>query len=159
MQEIEVSFKMQFYDGIEELDQRDKQLLEKAHEAMNSAYAPYSDFQVGAAVELENGEIVLGSNQENSAYPSGLCAERVALFACGAKSPFIPVKTIAVKTSHETDIPLSPCGSCRQVMAEFERRSKRNIRVIMTNNNGEVFIIPSIQALLPLAFKGEFLKK
>ncbi|MGZ4091056.1 MAG: cytidine deaminase, partial [Bacteroidia bacterium] len=111
------------YDSIEDLDNSDKELLERAKEATLSAYAPYSNFYVGAAVLLENGSIVTGTNQENAAYPSGLCAERVAVFSASSLYPNTKIKAIAVSARTKNKkliMPLSPCGACRQSMCEYE---------------------------------------
>lgn len=162
MRTHKIEVPVQVYESIEELPGEDKSLLEKAMVAMKRAYAPYSMYNVGAAVLLENGEIFLGSNQENVAYPSGLCAERVALFAAGAQYPDVAVKTIAV-TAHTDNFkiegPVAPCGACRQVMAETETRHKKPVRVIMGNATDEIFVIEKIGDLLPLMFEAEELKK
>ncbi len=150
------------YASVRDLSPQDQELMEQAILARKSAYAPYSFFQVGAAVRLENGVVVTGNNQENVAYPSGLCAERVALFHAQSMYPDIPVEAIAV-TATSPDFkmlePVSPCGSCRQVMAEYENRHKSNIRVIMSSNNGKVWAVNSIDQLLPFMFMLEELKK
>ena len=129
---------------------------------MSSAYDPYSGFLVGASVLLENGEIVSGNNQENVAYPSGLCAERVALYYAGAKYPKVSVKTIAISAKSKTydiaDI-VSPCGACRQVMAEYQQKQKQNIRVLLHSPNDEVLIANSVEDLLPFMFNSEQLRK
>jgi cytidine deaminase len=121
----------------------------------SKAYAPYSEFKVGASLLLEDGEVVLGSNQENIAYPSGLCAERVALFYAGSNYPESNIQTLCVVAngdliSNEKD--LSPCGSCRQVMVETELRQKADFRVILVNQNDTVSIFDSAKDLLPLTF-------
>ena len=117
---------------LSELDIKNQELIANAKEAFTTAYAPYSGFLVGASILLENGEIINGSNQENVAYPSGLCAERVAMFYVGAKFPEVKIKTIAVsvfsKSFEVTDV-ISPCGACRQVMAEYEDKQKKSIKV------------------------------
>ena len=127
------------YLSAEELDEKDRLLLSKAREACKSAYAPYSRFYVGASVRLENGMIITGNNQENSAYPSGLCAERVAIFAASSQHPGVAIESIAIAAS-TTDFgmqkPVTPCGGCRQVMAEYENLSGKAIRIWMQGNNG-----------------------
>lgn len=161
MKTIKIEVPIQIYNSIEELNSEDRSLLNKAMEALQGAYAPYSMFRVGAAVLLENGEIFLGNNQENVAYPSGLCAERVALFAAGARYPDVAVKTIAVtaKTKNFTiEAPTAPCGACRQVMAETEMRYKKPVRVIMGNATGTIYATEKIGDLLPLMFEAEELK-
>ncbi|MNK05619.1 Cytidine deaminase [compost metagenome] len=130
-------------------------LVEKALEAVADAYAPYSHFHVGAAVLLADGTIVKGNNQENIAYPSGLCAERVALFYAGANYPGTSVKTIVVMAKGELiaeDECVSPCGSCRQVIAESERRQEEPIRIILIAQDGKTWIFNSIKDILIFPF-------
>ena len=147
---------------ISELSENEKQLVENAKSALKTAYAPYSGFLVGSSVLLENGEIINGSNQENVAYPSGLCAERVALFYAGAKYPDIKVETIAVsvlsKNFKVNDV-ISPCGACRQVMAEYEDKQEQSIKVILHSPTDEVLIANTVEDLLPFMFKSPLLKK
>ncbi|TSJ45545.1 cytidine deaminase [Fluviicola chungangensis] len=138
-----------------ELPDTEHILIEKAYEAAKDAYAPYSDFQVGAAVLLEDGGIIKGNNQENIAYPSGLCAERVALFYAGANYPGTAVKTIVVVAQGDLiagDECVSPCGSCRQVIAESESRQKEAIRIILVAQDGKTWIFDSIKDLLIFPF-------
>lgn len=147
-----------------EADLRDeeRQLLKRAEYARESAYAPYSGYRVGAAVLLENGKMTIGSNQENVAYPAGLCAERVALFYASSRFPDTPIKAIAVTArSEDFDVsaPVTPCGSCRQVLSECESRYGRKIRIIMRGENGDILIVEGIENLLPLMFRAEQLKK
>ena len=149
---ISISYKEYFRN--EGLELKDKELLDRAKKASEGAYAPYSNFNVGAAVRLSNGEIIAASNQENAAYPSGLCAERVAIFYAHAKFPDASVESIAVTASvggHICETPTYPCGACRQVLAESEMRSGSPIRVIV---GGEKFtqVMESISALLPFTF-------
>ena len=145
-----------------ELDISEQELIEKAKNAYSNAYAPYSGFLVGAALLLENNEIISGNNQENVAYPSGLCAERVALYYAGAKYPDVSVKTIAIsaksKTYDITDV-VSPCGACRQVMAEYQQKQGKNIRILLHSPNDEVLIANSVTDLLPFMFNSEQLRK
>lgn len=147
----EISIRKYLY---EELSDSDKQLIEAAKEATKRSYAPYSHFNVGAAVLLEDGTIVSGANQENAAYPSGLCAERTALFHTGSQYPDKAVTTIAIAASNPesfTELPVTPCGACRQVLLETEMRYKRPIRVLMY---GAAFTyeILGTKDLLPLSF-------
>lgn len=138
-----------------ELSFADQQLVREAEQVMSSAYAPYSKFSVGASVLLSNGEIITGSNQENIAYPSGLCAERVALFYAGSNFPKEKVETLCVVAKGDlVDVKtiLSPCGGCRQVMVETESRQGKKYRVIMVSQDGTVIIFNSATELLPLAF-------
>ena len=138
-----------------ELNEADQKLVVAAENILKSAYAPYSRFSVGASLLLSNGEIVLGSNQENIAYPSGLCAERVALFYAGSNFPNETVETLCVIAKGDLvdiDTILSPCGGCRQVMVETEMRQQKAYRVIMVSQNGSATIFNSATQLLPLAF-------
>ena len=137
----------------EELADKDLCLRNAAIDAAKNAYAPYSGFSVGVAVLLENGTIVKGNNQENAVYPSGLCAERVALFSVGASYPDMPVVSIAIIALKGDDIlsSISPCGGCRQVMLETEQRYGRPVRVLLCGNN-ETVIVDSAKDLLPLCF-------
>jgi len=155
MQKLSLHIDFTEYDSIDELDPADKALIEKASDALLQAYAPYSNFKVGAAILLDNGEIILGNNQENAAYPTGLCAERVALFFAGANYPATKIKTIAVSARSGKfmikDV-LTPCGGCRQAIAEYEVKQQSPIRIIMTSEKGKVLVAESIDALLPLKF-------
>ena len=148
------------YNSVDELNDEDRNLMHQAIKATETAYAPYSNFKVGAALLLENGIIVKGSNQENAAYPSGLCAERVALFTSGSQYPDVKIKSIAVTAfANEklTPHPVSPCGDCRQVMAEYEHRHHKNIRLIMIGNEGKVFVFDGVKLLLPFMFDADSL--
>ena len=149
---IEISYKI---CAINELDAQEKSLMEAAIEATRRSYAPYSHFHVGAAVLLENDVIVTGSNQENIAYPSGLCAERTALFYANSQYPDLSVKALAI-TARTPDgelchTPLTPCGACRQVMVETEKRHGKLMRVLLCGSE-EVYIAESARSLLPLSF-------
>lgn len=136
---------------------QEKDLLEKAAAAAGRAYAPYSKFKVGAAVLLENGHIYLGNNQENAAYPSGLCAERVAIFSAMAQEPDIAVKMLAItaQAQHLIDHPISPCGACRQVILEYEHRFGKDIRILLRGETGKVAVFDGITSLLPFQFTSE----
>ncbi len=142
------------YDSIDELGTSDKLLLEHAIAAADTSYAPYSSFNVGAAVQLSNGEIVSGSNQENAAYPSGLCAERTAIFYAHAKYPDAAVKAIALvakQNGHLTESFTYPCGACRQVLHESQMRSGAPVRIIVGSAT-KVLVLDSVNGLLPFAF-------
>jgi len=151
----EYSFKFQLYPNWESLQTVDKSVVNKAFEAMEKEYAPYSKFKVGAALLLEDGQIIQGNNQENIAYPSGLCAERVALFHAGAQFPGITVDLICIVAKGDL-MPisqlLSPCGACRQVMLESENRQNKPIRIILVNQDNRTMCIDSVQNLLPFGF-------
>lgn len=138
-----------------ELDPMDQELVELAYSAAKKAYAPYSNFHVGASLRLTSGEIFLGNNQENIAYPSGLCAERVALFHVGATHPEGIIETLVVVAKGDLIKPeecVSPCGACRQVIAESENRQKSPIRLILVAQNGRTFIFDKATDLLVFPF-------
>ena len=140
---------------MDELSAEEQHLVNLAIEATNRSYAPYSNFHVGAAVRLENGEEIIGCNQENAAYPSGLCAERTALFSAGAQYPNVPVEMLAI-AARGTDgellsDPVSPCGSCRQVIIESETRAGHPIRILLYGRKC-VYVIDGIGKLMPLMF-------
>lgn len=154
MRECEISVKYFEYESSAELTSDYQTLVEKAKEATMQAYAPYSKFRVGAAVLLENGVIVTGTNQENAAYPSGLCAERVAIFYANSQYPDQPVKAIAVASFFNgkfNENPVYPCGSCRQVLLETETRYSKPMDVIMYGSNA-IQLVSSAARLLPLSF-------
>lgn len=156
MKEREIICRLQVCN-LNELSQDEQQLVVAAKEATKTAYAPYSKFYVGAALLLEDGTIVKGSNQENGAYPSGLCAERVALFYANAQHPQLKVKAMAISTAVggvENDQLVSPCGACRQVILQSELRQEAPIRILMSTAN-EVTIVESIRSILPLGFELE----
>jgi len=141
-------------------DAIDAELLEQAHEATKNSYAPYSKFHVGAAARLANGVIVKGNNIENAAYPSGLCAERVTLFAAQAQYPDVPVEALAITACSEhaeVTEPVAPCGACRQVMVETEQRSGLPMRIICQGHTGPVFVFDGVETLMPFIFLTKFL--
>ncbi|MCG8476377.1 MAG: cytidine deaminase [Cytophagales bacterium] len=143
------------FDSVAELAQEDQELLRRAQECCSAAYAPYSGFHVGAALRMEDGTIETGSNQENSAYPSGLCAERVAIFHASAKYPDKQFRTIAIAARRKDEVaflPVTPCGSCRQVLAEYEHKQEQSIRLIMQYPEDKVTILQSVSDLLPFVF-------
>lgn len=155
MDKIELRLTYTVFDTIDELDEEGQQLITAAKEFAQNAYAPYSNFNVGAALLLENGKIVHGSNQENAAYPSGLCAERVAFFSASANYPNVRIRRVAVvaRRNHESDfLEASPCGSCRQVMMEYEEKQSHPVEIILMGNKGKVLVMPSIETLLPFKF-------
>ena len=149
------------YDSANELNAEDQELIKKAREVTGNSYAPYSHFHVGAALILENGEIIKGSNQENAAYPSGLCAERVALFWANSEYPDVAVKAIAITVKTDEGFlksPAPPCGSCRQVLLETETRFKTPIKIILAGDK-KIQVIENAKSLLPINFDEQFLKK
>ena len=154
MQKKTIETKFEIY-SYEELDNTRQLLINKAKEQVQKAYAPYSGFHVGAAIELENGEIITGNNQENSAYPSGLCAERVAMFYANSQYPDVAVKTLAIAAYTNgkfLEEPVTPCGSCRQVLLETEMRFDKNITILLYGTK-EVYLIKNVKQLLPLCFE------
>ncbi|WP_435313228.1 cytidine deaminase [Cellulophaga fucicola] len=160
MKKQTISFDMSVYDSIDELSKTDKDLMLKAVGARSNAYAPYSSFLVGAAVLLENGEIVVGNNQENAAYPSGLCAERVAIYQAAAIYPNVKMVSVAISaTSKNYKVlePAAPCGNCRQSMIEYEQKQKEPLTLMLMGEVGKVLKCNSISDILPLAFSNSFL--
>lgn len=146
---------MESFSDVSELSPEFRSLVNQAKQALKSSYSPYSGFRVGSALKLANGKIILGSNQENIAYPSGLCAERVAIFSAGTNYPNTEIETIAVtaKSVHgEVANPVTPCGACRQVMIEVEINQSTPITVIMVGSNGEVWVSKSVKNLIPYYF-------
>ncbi|MEL7269246.1 MAG: cytidine deaminase [Bacteroidota bacterium] len=160
MKKHHIQFEFTECSSTAELAAPDKRLLEAAIKARKNAYAPYSGFRVGAAVLLENGEIVIGNNQENASYPAGLCAERVAIFQAGAIYPNVAVLSVAISAAaeaHVVDRPAGPCGSCRQAMMEYEQKQNSPIRLLMQGEEGPIYICNAIADILPLAFGNSFL--
>lgn len=155
MKNLNLTIHFRRFEVESELEHDDAVLLAEARKAMQNAYAPYSNFFVGAAAQLDNGQIISGNNQENAAYPSGLCAERVTLFYANSHFPHAKVKTIAIAAEDNDktfkDI-ISPCGACRQVLSEKEKIQQEPIRVILTAADGSGYIFDNIESLLPLSF-------
>ncbi len=161
MNKEEFRFAFEVYDSIQELDQQDAWLLNEARQVTESAYAPYSNFNVGAVAKLANGEIVAGTNQENASYPVGLCAERVLLASASTLYPKVAIDTIAISYNNnngESNHPISPCGMCRQSLVEYEERVKQPIRLILSGMEGKVYVIEKTTNLLPLSFGSVDLK-
>ncbi|GGB76773.1 cytidine deaminase [Flavobacterium suaedae] len=160
MKEISIISKYTVYNTVEELPQDVKKLMEEAVKVRKSSYAPYSHFHVGAALLLDNNEIVLGSNQENAAYPSGLCAERVAVFHANAVYPDAKILKIAISAAAETKKvtePIPPCGACRQSIAEYEVKQDTPIEIYFMGEEGEIYKSDSLKNLLPLVFENRHL--
>jgi cytidine deaminase len=149
------TFNYQLFSNWTDLPEQEQRLVDKAYEAMENAYAPYSEFKVGACALMDDGSFILGNNQENAAFPSGICAERVALFYAGANFPNKKVLTLCIVAKGEL-MPasqlLSPCGGCRQVMLESENRQKQPMRVILVNQDGRTMVLDSVIQLLPFGF-------
>jgi len=161
MQKQKFEFSFDVYDSIDELNADDRQLLIEARNVTAQAYAPYSNFHVGAAARLSNNKIVTGTNQENASYPVGICAERVLLSAVSSFHPGVSIETIAVSyqsNKTKSDHPISPCGMCRQALQEFEARLNKPIRLILGGIEGKIYVIRSASQLLPLAFSSEELR-
>jgi len=151
--EIKINFKE--YNKLQELGKPERDLCLEAVKAMANSHSPYSKFRVGAALRLQSGKIIYGSNQENVAYPSGLCAERVALFHWGANHPDDPIEAMAVTAkSDEFEIfkPVTSCGSCLQVMAEYEKIQGRPIEIILFCGNGPIWVMNGVESFLPFLF-------
>ncbi len=150
-----ITTQIEVFESSKDLPIDEQLLLEKAFVAKEAAYAPYSNFKVGAALVLSNNEIITGNNQENAAYPSGLCAERVAAFYAGSRFPDVPIKKLAITASAPDYIlskPVAPCGACRQSLLEYETRTNDEIIIILTGESGGVYRIKGIKQLLPLYF-------
>lgn len=149
-----ISISFESYSSLEELSPLDRQLCEAAIEARRSSYAPYSHFNVGAAVRLEDGTVVKGSNQENVAYPSGLCAERNAMFSASTANPGVPMLGIAIAGGPQMSLssnPVTPCGACRQVMAEYQALSGKSMSVLMVGSS-KIWKFGKVEDLLPMIF-------
>lgn len=160
MKKITISTEFDVFENTEQLPQEIKSLMNQAIEIRKKAYAPYSKFRVGAAILLDNGKTVLGSNQENAAYPSGLCAERVAIFQAGANYPDAKILKLAISATSDTKpvtAPIPPCGSCRQSIAEYEFKQNTPIEIYFMGESGQIYKSHSLTNLLPLVFDKNFL--
>ena len=160
MKEISVTSSFIVYNNLEELSAEIQDLMNQAVEIRKKAYAPYSQFRVGAALLLDNGKIVLGSNQENAAYPSGLCAERVAIFHAGSVYPEAKILKMAITAASDTNqtkAPIPPCGSCRQSIAEYEIKQDTPIEIYFMGEIGSIYQSASLKNLLPFMFDKKFL--
>jgi cytidine deaminase len=155
LREININTVLHVYSGLDELPTKVSELFKKAQEAREKAYAPYSNFTVGAAILLDNGEVITGSNQENASFPSGLCAERTAIYYAGAQFPLNKIKIMAIvagSKNHKTTTPIPPCGACRQAVAEYEIKQDQPIEIYFMGEEGEVVKSNSLKNLLPLTF-------
>jgi cytidine deaminase len=155
MKEISITISFTVYDSVSELPNTVFSLMEQAVVIRKKAYAPYSHFRVGVAILLDNNKIVLGSNQENAAYPSGLCAERVAIFSAGAVYPEAKIIKMAITATADhnpTLTPIPPCGACRQSISEYEIKQEQPIEIYFMGESGNVYKSDSIKNLLPLLF-------
>jgi cytidine deaminase len=160
MKKVEIKTLITVFDSIEELSSSVKNLMHKAIEIKNNAYAPYSKFKVGAALLLEDGTIITGNNQENAAYPSGICAERVAIWKASSDFPNHKILKLAISASSSLQLtkePVAPCGACRQTLSEYELKQKDKIEVYFMGEIGKVIKTDSLLDLLPIAFDKSFL--
>jgi cytidine deaminase len=160
MKKIELKTQITIFDSIDELPTIVKGLMNKAIEAKQNAYAPYSKFKVGAAFLLEDGTMITGNNQENAAYPSGMCAERVAIWKVSSEFPNKKILKLAISASSSSQIlkePVAPCGACRQTLSEYEIKQKEKIEVYFMGEEGEIIKTNSVLDLLPIAFDKTFL--
>jgi cytidine deaminase len=161
MKTEEVKFTILSYDSIDELSAEDASLLREARKVTQFAYAPYSNFRVGAFAKLENGKTISGTNQENASFPAGICAERTLLSAASSLFPGVGIDTLAISYNNvngKSDRPVSPCGICRQSLVEFQDRTKKQIRIILSGMEGEVQVIENARDLLPLVFSADDIK-
>jgi len=163
MKNEQFSFSFKVYNSIDELSKEDAQLLHEAKKATNNAYAPYSNFFVGAVAKLKNGVMISGANQENASFPVGICAERVLLSSVSSQCPGVSIETIAISYDNrnseaESNKPISPCGICRQTLVEYEQRQQQPIRLILSGMEGEVYTIEKADLLLPLSFTNNDMK-
>ena len=157
----EIKFNIKVYDSIDELNNEDAYILREARSVTQFAYAPYSNFLVGAFAKLANGETVKGTNQENAAYPAGICAERTLMSTASSLFPGVGIETIAISYRNlngNSNHPVSPCGICRQSFVEFQVRTNQPIRIILSGMEGKVQIIENALDLLPLVFDADDLK-
>ena len=155
MKKVKIETTFEVYDTIEELAPSIQTLIDKASEARKKAYAPYSEFLVGAALELENGEIILGNNQENASYPSGLCAERTAIYYAGAEYPnqkILHMAIVAGSTNNPTTKPIPPCGACRQALSEYEVKQNTPMKLYFMGTSGQIAVSESVENILPWIF-------
>lgn len=161
MKELHIATKAIQFDTLSELPEEDRNLLHLAKEAASKAYAPYSKFKVGAVFLLENGQVVTGSNQENAAYPSGMCAERVGVWKVGSEYPNITIKKLAIvatATYTEVSAPVGPCGACRQTLLEYETNQKEPIEVFFMGEKGPIIKTHAVVDLLPFSFDASYLE-
>lgn len=160
MKEVKIESVLQVFDNFDELPENVASLMKQAMAARENAYAPYSKFSVGAAILLDNDEVVTGNNQENASYPSGLCAERTAIYYAGAKYPDAKIIRMALTAGsriHQTVTPIPPCGACRQAIAEYEVKQDAPIEIYFMGETGKVAKSNSLANLLPLVFDKSFL--
>ena len=160
MRKIKIEAELEVFESVSDLPTVIQKLMKKAHQARENAYAPYSLFKVGAAILMDSGKIITGNNQENAAFPSGLCAERVAAFSAGSQFPNEIFKAMALtagSVKHKTISPIPPCGACRQSLAEYEVNQGTPISIYFMGESGKVVKANSVKDLLPLIFDNSYL--
>jgi len=160
MEKINISTAATIFTDVSELSKEDNMLMNEAVKARKNAYAPYSKFSVGAALLLENNQIILGSNQESAAYPSGMCAERVAIWKASSEFPGIKIKKLAItasSTNVKVEKPVGPCGACRQTLSEYEINQKTPMEVLFMGEVGKIVKVNSLLSLLPFSFDKSYL--
>ncbi|MCP9750090.1 cytidine deaminase [Ferruginibacter sp. HRS2-29] len=161
MKKEEIKFEYESYNDISELDEADAKLVQAARDVTAKAYAPYSNFLVGAAAKLANGEVVMGTNQENASFPVGICAERSLLATAAMLHTNVPIDTLAVSYHNlngDSSKPVSPCGMCRQALREYEDRTQQPIRLILSGRDGKIIVLEKSTLLLPMSFGGDDMK-
>lgn len=161
MKKIQINLEFQEFESVKELSSEDQTLMEASIKSLANAYAPYSKFKVGVALRMQDGKIVSGNNQENAAYPSGLCAERVAIFYAMSQFPDGKISTIAISASNESgnfNSMVSPCGACRQAISEYEINQGEPIKIMMQGEDGKIYVSKSIEMLLPFMFNKSHLE-
>ena len=160
MKKQKIEIELEVFEALSKLPIDIQELMNKAQQARENAYAPYSHFRVGVALRLSSGVIVTGNNQENAAFPSGLCAERVAVFNAGANFPNETITDLAITVraeSHEVAEAIAPCGACRQSLAEYEQKQKTPIAIYFMGETGDIIKVASVMDLLPLGFDAKYL--
>ncbi len=160
MKKLNLSIPITVFETVNELPEEVQELMNEAVKIRKTAYAPYSKFHVGTAFLLENGVVITGNNQENAAYPSGMCAERVAVWQAASRFPDVKIKIIAITASSKSNPvtkPVAPCGGCRQALSEYEIKQEENIEIYFMGETGQIIKTDSLHDLLPLAFDKSFL--
>ena len=160
MKSVKVTSSFQVYERFDQLDELEQRVMKKAIKMLENVYAPYSNFYVGAAAITESGTIYGGCNQENASYPLCICGERVALFNAGANEPNTPIKLLAIvchNPSKFLETPVSPCGACRQVISEFEKRHSKSYPILLKGDSDVIYKVESGTDLLPMGFDGSYL--
>ena len=160
MKKLQLTTEYTLFEKMEELSPQDQELMKLAIQTRKTAYSPYSKFSVGASILLDNGSVVIGSNQENAAYPSGLCAERVAIFSANAQYPKNTILKLAISASSsrkKVAEPVAPCGACRQSISEYEVKQNSPIEILFMGETGSIIKVSSLKDLLPLSFDRSFL--